>query len=156
MKLTKKLIYWWLCVIFSFLSYSCLETEQQPSPSILGEWQVKDLKLKIFVDGIEVPVNYVGIDSAALTVHSNTMLNFMSDGRYITKTLGKPDSHGTWVLTADELKLIMDKNTAYEKIFEVKKISDDDLHLFIKKDGKSTNSNVYYLLESDYFFQKIL
>jgi hypothetical protein len=121
----------------------------------LGKWEVRTVKQQIFVNGVEVPINTVNLDSATLTDYSNTQINFMSDGKYLAKTQGKLDLFGNWVLTADELKLILDKGTADEKIFEIRNITDNNLHLFLKKQGKSTNPELTYLLESNYYCEKI-
>lgn len=129
--------------------------DSEPIPSVLGKWQVQNIKTTVLVNNVEVPLSFLGIDSIKHFIPIQTTIEFRTDGRYVLRKAGNPDVYGDWVLSRDEVRLILDRGKSYEQTFEIRQISQTTMQLFHKKEDKIASSGLSFEIETYYFLQKI-
>ena len=65
-------------------------------------------------------------------IYSGSTWKFQTNGTYSGKlgpTLDNEEFNGTWMFTKEEKQLVLDKNTSDETIYDVLKLTADELHI---------------------------
>lgn len=124
-----------LPLVFSFLCLITLSScgkddDADPSRKAIlsaGVWQGN----KFYVDGDDW-TSFVDID--------NTSMEFKSDGTYIFEISGDSET-GTWELTSNDQKILMDKNTSGEATADILKLTNTALNISFTEEDPDTGED---------------
>jgi len=148
-------IFYSLLTLFALVGFmGCSEDDEVKTVAteadLVGTWTMQSSEVDFTVNGqdiIDYMIEVLKISEEEATIQkeileggaameSGMTIELKSNHTYIAKETGEDPDDGTWKLSSDGKKLLIDEGTVDEMEFEFKSIASNNLSLFTERSGK--------------------